>query len=137
MRKDYEQLFSKLTPKAPPAHLFEKIMVRIHKEENRRLRFRIFAFSVGLLGSLVALIPSFQYLQVNFSESGFVTFLTLVFSDLKIVIANWQNFSLALLESLPIMSTVSFLAVILIFLGSIKYLANDILFFNQNHLTHQ
>lgn len=135
MIKDYEQLFSKMTPPTPPAHLFEKIMILIHKEQRRRLGFRVLIFSIGLVGSLAALVPSFQDVQARFAESGFVTFLSLPFSDAKMVIANWQNFSMALLEALPIMSTVSFLAVVLILLGSLKYLANDIRFFNPHHLT--
>lgn len=124
MSKNYQKKF--ISPE-PPAGLLEKIIYRIH-EERRLLNFkrRIIFFSVGLIGSIVALIPSFRALKGGLVESGFIKFLSLLFSDFGVVMTCWQNFALALLESLPTINIIVFLVVIFIFFGSLKFLVRDI-----------
>jgi hypothetical protein len=109
--------------------LFNKIMHRIHKEQRLRIiRRRIAIFSVIFVASLTAFIPAFHALQKSITESGFMQFLSLLFSDFEIVVAYWQNFALSLLESLPVLNLIMFLAVVLALLESIKFLTKDIKF---------
>ena len=112
-----------------PEGILERIMVRI-KAEQRFLTFkrRLAIFSVGLVGSGIAFVPVFRMVRVSFAESGFLQFFSLLFSDFGIVAAYWQSFTMSLLESLPVMSLAIFLAVILIFLESLRFLARDIKF---------
>jgi len=127
MRKDYEKLFSHLKSPEPPDGLFEKIMLRLHKERQLlTLKRRLTIFSVGLIGSAVAFIPAFKMVQAGFIESGFMDFFSLLFSDTGIVMAYWQNFALSLLETLPVLSLMALLATVLVFLESLKLLARDI-----------
>ncbi len=112
-----------------PEGILERIMVRIHAEQ-RFLTFkrRLAIFSFGLIGSGIAFIPTFKMVQAGFAESGFLQFFSLFFSDFGIVAVYWQSFTMSLLETLPVMSLAIFLAVIFIFLESLRFLARDIKF---------
>lgn len=107
--------------------LFLRIMNRIHKEQRLLvIKRRIAVFSVILVGCVIALLPAFNMVKIALAESGFMQFLSLLFSDFGVVASYWQSFALTLLESLPILSLTIFLAVILGFLESAKYLTKDI-----------
>lgn len=110
----------------PPSGLFEKIVNRIHKEQRLlTIRRRIAIFSVGLGGSLVAFIPVFKMLSAELAESGFIQFLSLLFSDFSIVVRYWQSFVPTLLETLPVISLIVFLTIIFVFLESLKFLIKN------------
>ena len=126
MDKDYEKLFSQFQTPEPPAGLFDKIMKRIHRKQRLLIFKRLALFSIGVIGSGAAFVPVFQMVQSGLNESGFIKFFLLLFSDLELVMANWQNFGLALLESLPVMSIVAFLALIFVFVESLKFLTQNV-----------
>jgi hypothetical protein len=110
----------------PSADLFVKIMNRIDVERRRiSIRRRFTIFSVGLIGSLIALTPVFKMMQKGFVESGFTKFFSLIFSDSAAILSYWHEFILILLESLPVVSILAFLAIILVFLGSLKFVIQD------------
>jgi len=127
MHKDWEKLFNYLKTPEPAEGLFEKITQRIRKEQRLLIiKRRLALFSIGVVGSAAAFIPVFRMVQSGFTESGFTEFFSLIFSDLGPVTAHWQNFVLALLESLPVMSIAAFLGIIFIFIESLKFLTRDI-----------
>lgn len=136
MRKDYEKLFTHLEPPEPPTGLFDKIMSRIHEEEQiMSIKKRLFLFSITVLVSTGAFIPVINAFQADFAQSGLVQFLSLLSSDLGAVMASWQDFGLAILESVPVMSISAFLFTLLVFLWSLKHLAQAIrVVFNQPQL---
>lgn len=102
-------------------------MNRIHREQRILvIKRRIAVFSIVLIGSIIAFFPVFNMLKSAFVESGFMQFLSLLFSDFEVVLSYWQSFALSLLESLPVLSLMAFLAVVLGFLESAKYLTKDI-----------
>lgn len=136
MRKDYEKLFTHLKPQEPPVGLFSKIMSRIHKEERLlSVKKRLILFSTAVVISAGAFIPIINAFQAEFAQSGIYQFLSLIFTDSGSVMAYWQDFSLALLESLPAVSTIALLATMLVFLWSLKHLAQAVkIVFNQPQL---
>lgn len=117
-----------MTDKTPalPVGLFEKIIKRIHREKRLRTVRRLAVFSVALVGSIAVIMPAFQAMRTAFSESGFAAFFSLIFSDSAAMLVHWQSFGLALLESLPAMSIIAFLAVIFVLLESLKFLTRDL-----------
>lgn len=120
----------------PPIGLLEKVLKRIHKEERLSVLRRIIIFSITLIGSLLGIVLAFKTLLSDFSQSGFMSFFSLMFSDFSTVMAHWQSFSLILLESLPAISLALFLSVVLICLQSIKVLTKNIKMISGiNHLT--
>jgi len=110
----------------PPHGLFDKIINRIHREQRLLILRRIVVFSVLFLGSLIAIVPSFNTLSLNMEQTGFLKFSALIFSDFSLVMAYWKNFSLAVLETLPAVSLVILVAVLLILLQSLKSLIKNI-----------
>lgn len=110
----------------PPKGLLEKIMKRIHREERLLVLRRIIIFSAMLIGSVAAFVPSFKTLSADLSQSGFLRFFSLIFSDFSSIRMYWQSFTMILLETLPVVSVVIFLAVLLAFLESIKHLTKDV-----------
>jgi hypothetical protein len=113
MRQDYEKLFA-------------EIMLRIKRGQRILAIRRLFIFSLTAIFSAVIFVFAFNILGVKISESGFLQFFSLIFSDFKTVITYWESFALSLLESLPIISLTIVLATIFAFLESLKFLARDI-----------
>jgi len=126
MNKYYEKIFTNLKSPKPPENLFNKVMSRIRQEKNLlTVKRRMAVFSAGLISSAVAIIASFRVVESEMIKSGFIQFASLIFSDMGTVLSNWQNFVLALLESLPVVSIAVFLLTIFAFLQSLKFLARD------------
>lgn len=126
-QKDYEKLFSHLEQPEPPDCLLNKIINHIRQKRRlQALKWRFPLFAVLLVGSATAAIPAFQSARSSLVESGFTQFLSLLFYDTGAVMAYWDSFASALLESFPVISIVLFLAVVFIFLESLKRVARDI-----------
>lgn len=103
MRRDYEKLFTNLEPKEPPVGLFDRIILAIKREQELRHTKRLlFGFLSLLLISLIATPLSGAMLVNQVESSGISYFISTAVSDLGIFMAMWQDFGLAILESLPI-----------------------------------
>jgi hypothetical protein len=103
-----------------PTDLFNKIMLRIDKQKRCMVIRRFSLISGFLLLILVALVPVWRSFQFDISQSGFDQYISLLFYDFNFIITEWQNFSLSLLESLPIISTIELLSVVFVLLLVIK-----------------
>jgi len=79
----------------------------------------------------VGLAPVSKSVYINFAESGFFKFFSLIFSDFNAVMASWKNYLISLLETLPVMNLILLLAVFLIFLEALKFLAKNIKIISQ------
>lgn len=136
MRKDYEKLFTHLKPKEPPVGLLGRIMLRIDEEERlMSIKRRLVLFSSSFVVSAIAFIPVIGTIRAEFAQSEFYQFFSLLFSDGGLVMQYWQDFSLALLESVPVISIVMLLGTSLVFLWSLKHLARAAkVVFNQPQL---
>jgi len=110
----------------PPNGLLEKIIKRIRKEERILVLRRIFIFSATLIVSVLGFVPSLKILLSDFNQSGFMNFLSLIFSDFSSITAYWKSFVMILLETLPALSLALFLAVLLTLLQSVKSLVKNI-----------
>ena len=117
-----------------PKGLLERILKRIHREERLLVFRKVVIFSVMMVGSLVGFVPSLKMLLADFSQSGFINFFSLIFSDFTVVRTYWQSFAMILLETLPALSLVLFLGVLLILLQSIKSLTRNIIIIKNHNL---
>jgi hypothetical protein len=128
MRYNHKHLLSQFVSPEPPDDLFMKIMRRIKEEQQlTKLKQKLAFVSFILIGSAAAFIPVFRMAQTEFSQSGFLQFFSLIFSDFGIVMSQWRSFAFALLESLPVVSLMALLSLIFVFLTSLKILAKDII----------
>lgn len=133
MNNDFKKLFSHFNPPEPPEDLLGKVMSSINEERKMiSLKRRIIIFSLGLACSIVVAIPAFKMARTGFTESGFLSYFYLLFSDTEIVMIYWKNFSFSLLETLPATGLAAISAIVLIFLELLKVLINDVRSYRTN-----
>lgn len=109
VRKDYEKLFTHFKPKEPPAGLFDRIILAIQREQELQHTKRIvYGFFALLLVSLIATPFSWTILVGQVESSGILYFISTTVSDFGAFLALWQDFGLAILESLPITGIIAF-----------------------------
>ena len=109
VRKDYEKLFTHLEPSEPPAGLFDRILLAIRREQELRNTRRLaFGFLALLVISLSAAPFSWTLFAGQIQDFGMLQFIEVALSDLGAFFASWQDFSLAIAESLPVMGIAIF-----------------------------
>lgn len=105
----------------PSAGLFDRIIRAIEREQNlrqdRRLLFGFFALSVV---SLVATPFSLLWLVGQIKSSGIFYYFSAAISNLGLSLMLWQDFSLAILESLPVIALAGFAASFAIALFTVR-----------------
>lgn len=127
MPKNLIKLFDYLEEPEITSGLFEKIISRLDQERKlTKIKFRLAVFGSFLIGSIIAFVPIFNLTRFALIKSGFIQFFSLLFSDTKIVLTYWENFAMSLLETLPVMNLIILLAIILVFLESLKLLLKDL-----------
>lgn len=106
-----------------PPDLLNKVMSAINNERARLVVIRnLVIASLAGVGAIFSSIFAWISLSREFTASGFGRYFSLVFSDIKIVLPNWQDFSLSLLESFPATNAAVFIAVIVILMVSVKFI---------------
>jgi len=106
---EYQKLFSQIEPPEPALGLFDRIILAIKKERELRQTKKIFFFFAAMLFVSLAAIPFSSVMLLNeIKSSGIFYFVFTVFSDFGIFLGSWQNFGLAILESLPIAGLITF-----------------------------
>ncbi|MFA6593785.1 MAG: hypothetical protein WCT16_00860 [Candidatus Buchananbacteria bacterium] len=126
MPQELEKIFVSYRSPEPSEELLDKITLRLKREQAKRAKRRLAVFSLTLAASLTAFFPVCQFVWRDVSQSGFMDFVSLLFSDSALVLAYWQNFVLALLEVLPVISLALFLIVSAVFMESLKLLVKNI-----------
>jgi hypothetical protein len=109
MEKDYKNLFSHLQPVEPPPGFFDRIILAIKQEQElQKTRRLLFGFLFLLIVSSVATSLSWTLLVNQIESSGISYFISTALSDFGAFLALWQDFGLAILESLPITGIAAF-----------------------------
>lgn len=104
MRKDYEKLFTHLEPPEPPVGLFNRILFAIKQEQELQSTKRLALSFLALLVISLLFAPfSWSLFSGQMVESGVLQFMSIAINDLETFFALWQDFSLAIAESLPVM----------------------------------
>ena len=103
MRKDYEKLFTHLEPAEPPVGLFDRIVLAVKKEQElRKTKRLLFGFLLLLVVSSIATPLSWLIFINQIESSGIVYFISTALNDLGTFLLLWKDFTLAILESLPL-----------------------------------
>jgi len=109
MRQDFEKLFSHLKPAEPPAGLFDRIILAIKREQKLQQTKRLlFGFLSLLIISFITMPFSWTLLAQQAENSGILYFISAAISDFGVFITLWQYFSLAIVESLPLVAIAIF-----------------------------
>jgi len=131
MTKYFQQLFSYLEEKIPSQELLPKVLVTIRKQEIRRKNQKMIGF---LLLSLVAAftIPFTSQILINqINNSGIAYFLEAIMNDFHSFLTFWQEFILAILESLPITGFLVFAVSLEVFIFTFRLFLHEKTFRNQ------
>jgi hypothetical protein len=109
MIQDFEKFFSRIKPAEPPVGLFDRIILAIKREQElQHTRRLLFSFLLLLALSIITVPFSWTILVNQIENSGVSYFISTAISDLSTFAILWQDFSLAILELLPIMGIVAF-----------------------------
>lgn len=121
MTNNHREIFEELPlPTGLKAKVFERVETALERKNRNRKIIGFSLFSVSLLSCIyfaIAMIRAFQ-------ESSFSTYSSLIFSDSKLVLANFGDFMLSLVDSLPFFAITITLACALVVLMSVKYVTN-------------
>lgn len=121
MLNNYEKLFGHLNSQEPPVNIFDRIILLIQQEkERKRTKKILFIFSIFFVISLIITPLSFNIFINQIKDSGIIYFFSTAFNDLDVFIALWQDFSLAILESLPLMGLLTFVFSLAVFLFTFR-----------------
>ncbi|MDD4996062.1 MAG: hypothetical protein PHW15_01100 [Patescibacteria group bacterium] len=121
MLNNYEKLFGHLNSQEPPVNIFDRIILLIQQEkERKRTKKILFIFSILFVISLIITPLSFNIFINQIKDSGITYFFSTAFNDLDVFIALWQDFSLAILESLPLMGLLTFVFSLAVFLFTFR-----------------
>ena len=88
----------------PSAELSEKILSSIQRRAKRRTEYKAAAFGALLAMSAAFVVFSAFNLTHALSQSGFLQFSGLLFSDFSVITSNLPDFLFSIAESLPAFS---------------------------------
>jgi ABC-type phosphate/phosphonate transport system permease subunit len=109
MPKNYKKLFNNLKQIEPPPPLFNQIILAIKREQEfQKTKRLLFGFLFLFFISLMATPFSYRMLVSQAKNSGTFYFISTAVSDFEIFLAFWQDFSLAILEVLPVTEIIFF-----------------------------
>jgi hypothetical protein len=132
MPENYTKLFNCLKTKEVPDHLYQKVMDRIGLEQSlAAIRRKVYIYTSATILCFSALSGAFYFVRLEMASSGFLSYFSLLFSDLDVVLSSWQNFSLTLLEAMPATSIILFLLSMAVLMHMAKNLAKNIQLFNK------
>lgn len=103
-----------------PEGLFEKVMVRVSRERVRAARQRFAVSTLAAVATASAAVPVWNMFQTDLAQSGFTSYLPLLFSDFQTVMNNGQDFVLSLLESFPLMDVIALSLVAVAFVTVVR-----------------
>jgi len=86
----------------PPACLKRAVFERIDKERQKQIFHKKMFYLCGFSVSIMGLFASLLLFGKNIITSDFWSISSLAFTDMKVVAIYWQEYSLSLLETLPV-----------------------------------
>lgn len=126
MDRDFEKLFALVEDLEPRAELLMRVNSAVDRAERRHVFVRAVAFTVVAFVAVGALIPAWRELQAEVMQSGFVQFVSLLVSDFGLVATYWKEFSLSILESVPVLGITAVLGSVFTLLISLRFMARDL-----------
>ena len=110
----------------PPQELAQTIITHIEKLEYRKSQRQLFAFGGLTGGALLLFIPLLIQTISSFTNSGFLAYFDLAFSDGGVVLSHWQTFAMSLLDALPITEIALLLGVSVLLTAGVRALIQTI-----------
>jgi hypothetical protein len=109
MGKDNKKLLNRFQNLEPHPELLDRIILAIKREhEFQKTKKLLFGFLFLFFISLMATPFSYRMLVSQAKNSGTFYFISTAVSDFEIFLAFWKDFSLAILEVLPVTEIIFF-----------------------------
>lgn len=102
----------------PPQDLETKILNKIYNERRKNTFIKTSFLGATSIASLFGLINVGVILWQSFVQTGFYEYLSLIFSDSSVLSTYWKEYTLSLIESLPLVGLISLLAIAIVFVWS-------------------
>lgn len=102
-----------------PAYLKGSIISLVQRESVLRAKRTAIFYTAVAVSSFVSIFPAIRYAVTEFSQSEFVSYASLVFSDTASISAHWKEFLFSLASSAPLLGTTVTLIVLSVFLSSV------------------
>ena len=110
----------------PPKDLNHRVMRRVIATKRRALALKAAGFGSLFAGSLALLAFAYMNLTAALTQSGFLSFASLFFSDFNVAMANFQDFMFSILESFPVFSAAFLVGGLIAVIWSATHLLRDI-----------
>lgn len=121
MRRDFEKLFSHLKSAELPGSLFDRIILAIKREQELQQTKRLlFSFLFLLIVSLIATPFSWAMLSSQAKSSGIIYFISTAVNNFGTFLTLWQDFGLAIAESLPVVGITVFVLNLILVIFAIR-----------------
>ncbi|MFA6254314.1 MAG: hypothetical protein WC640_03680 [Candidatus Paceibacterota bacterium] len=120
MSQNIRKLFGATEVAGLAPGLDKLVYARLEREQKRLAKRNLLAFGLADILSAAGLVAICLYLANLMASSSFYNYFSLLWSDGGAVTSYWQELVLSLVESLPILGLIAFLAVALAFLLSLN-----------------
>ena len=118
------KLFQNIEEINPSSKLEFLILQKIEIRTQKEARQKVISSYVYMFGSICLLIYSAIAFGQEILQSEFWSIAFLFFSDMKVVLVNWQEFSYSLMETFPTISVAAILAPACFLLWSLASYSN-------------
>lgn len=119
-----------------PHTLKTRILARVAEAAERSLRvYRNFFGALAAL-SAVLIVPTGVFVVRGFSQSGFASYFSLLFSDGGTALANWKTLLLSLIESAPVLDMTFAFAAVFALLASVRAFVHYTNYTGSAHFSH-
>lgn len=129
MNTRYQILFHGINYKSNPNKIAKVVMDRIVHTRTVHDRNVALGYSILTFIIVVACVPVIQSFIREMTQSGVLDYISLLLSDSSYVASNWREFTLSLLESVPLFTSMLMLSLVLVFIVSIRKGVTNILSF--------
>ena len=102
-----------------PTNLYERVVRAIDHVKVKKVKRVLLVSRLGMIASVIVFVPASLYLYNSFLQTGFIQSFSLLFYNSALAIRYWQDFSAALLETLPITSLMVCVGLLFAFLVSL------------------
>lgn len=124
MDRNLNKIFQKAMY-SPENKLSEGIFSTISVKENRIKYIKLWVYSISGVFSFAGFFMIIKQLFSDFYSSGFYDYLSLMFSNSK-ALYFWKEITLSIVESLPVTNIILSLALVFVFVLSLRYMARNI-----------
>ena len=115
-----EKPILKLNKFSPPSALEGHVVFEIRRRERMREKTRLTTFAIVAFGSFAGIIVALKNIVSSATNSGFIRYASLAFSDWSTVVSIWKTFTLSLVETTPILAVTLCIVAILAFTWSVS-----------------